>query len=77
MLNVAVYESEKFTAYLYPKKIVVCTKKQCFRITYDIFTNKHVMDTLKIAMLDGAIKTIPDIADFCVELKWVNCGKPC
>lgn len=77
MLNVAVYQSKNYTAYLYPKKIVICNKYQCFRVNYDGFKNKQYIDILKMAILDGVIHTPSDIADLSTELIWSDCGRPC
>lgn len=75
MKNVGVYESKDLVFYMYPKKIVVSTRLQSFRIIYDDYKHRRIMDRLKVEIISGRVNTIPDIADYCENnLVWENCG---
>lgn len=77
MYDVGVYVAKKFTAYMYPTSIVVCTNYQCFRISYDNYQSYIRLYELKLALFGGKIKDVVDIADHCKPyLKWENCSRP-
>lgn len=75
MIDVGVYETEKYTAYIYPKSIVICTSFQCFRITSDRYKTAYI-DMLVHEIIKGKIKRMDDFKTYNGELTWSNCGRP-
>lgn len=76
MDNVGIYRTKKFTAYIYPRNIVICTKYQAFRISYLTRSHKCLLDDLSIAIMRGRIKTLADLQTFNGVLVWENCSQP-
>lgn len=74
-MDVGIYKTEKYTAYLYPTKIVICSKMQCFKIVQDRY-NESLMNDLKLSILRGEIKRIDELRDYGGKLKWLNCYRP-
>lgn len=76
MKNVGIYEATRYTAYIYPKNVVISTKYQSFRITKP---NRHTinhLDELTLKIIKGDVKCVADIRDYNGELKWTNCNRP-
>lgn len=74
MDNVGVYTTAKYTAYIYPKKIIICTNMQCFRISYEQYQNQVYLDSLKLGILSGEIDSIYDFNTMGGRLKWNHCS---
>lgn len=71
MHNVPIYETDRLTFYMYPKSVIIKTNLQSVRISYDNYTFKKKLDSLKSAIKDGDIHTFIDVADICNnKLKW-------
>lgn len=73
MNNVGIYECSKYKAYIYPKKIVFCTKLQAFRIVPLNRHHKTCLEMLKKEVTSGDIRTIADIPCFEGRLVWEHC----
>lgn len=76
MNNVGIYQTEKFTAYIYHTKIVICTKYQSFKIVYEDRTGKAWLKKLKADIRLGTIKTVSDMPAGGKSLLWQNCSRP-
>jgi len=75
MQDVGVYNTEKLEFFMYPTKIIVCTKYQCFRVSYNEYKQVVYLNNLKLDILAGRIKSVVDIAEY-TKLKWENCERP-
>lgn len=76
MNSVGVYRSNKYTAYIYPKSVVICTNLQCVRITCGMWQNKHLLDSLIIDILRGKVVKLSDLKDCEGLLTWTHTSKP-
>lgn len=74
-MNVGIYETKKYTAYIYPTKIVICTRLQCMKVVQDRY-NESLLNDLKLSILRGEIKRIDELRDYGGRLKWLNCYRP-
>lgn len=70
-----IYKTEKYTAYIYPKSIVVCTGFQCFRISADRYKEMYI-DMLVHEIMKGKVKRLDDFRTYNGELVWSNCSRP-
>lgn len=76
-MNVGIYQADKYTAYFYPKNIVICTRPQAFRVRYLNPSDRVHLDEVKLAIINGDIKTVTDVVDVCNEfLIMEDCAKP-
>lgn len=76
-MEVGIYRTAKYTAYLYPKNIVICTRLQAFRVRCLNPSNRVHLDEVKLAIINGDIKTVTDVIDVCNKfLIMENCAKP-
>lgn len=74
--GVAIYRSESYSAYIYQKSIVICTKYQAFRISYKARSSRVFLDELALDIMDGKIGTLCDLKDFNGELRWNHTSIP-
>lgn len=74
-MNVGIYKTEKYTAYLYPTKIVISTRLQAFKVVQDR-SNESLINDMKLSILRGDIKRIDELRDYEGKLEWLNCSKP-
>lgn len=70
MQNVGVYETERYTAYIYHNKVLICTRLQTFRITTIQPCSKEALNSLKIDILNGKVKNIGELGTKEGKLKW-------
>lgn len=75
MIDVGVYQTNKYIAYIYIDSIVICTNLQCFRVRSDRYSEYYI-DQLKLDILNGKVTTLSDLKDYGGKLKWNNCYKP-
>lgn len=73
--DVGIYKTLRYTAYIYPKKIIICTHLQSFRIVCENYQSYVYLNHLKLAIINGEIRTITQIAEHTEKekLKWENC----
>lgn len=77
MDKVGVYKTGNLTFYMYPTKCVICTTFQCFKVEYEVYKDKAKLDRLKLAIINGKVKSVVDIADYTKgRLQWQNCSRP-
>lgn len=72
MDNVGVYHTGGLTFYIYPKKVIVCTTLQCFRIIITKPRTGRDMKTLRRKILAGQVNCLNDIASLTNNLTWEN-----
>lgn len=75
MQSVGVYHSDKYTAYFYPRSIVITTKYQSIRISADRY-NGHLLELLIVHILRGKIKRMDELRDYQGALIWTACTRP-
>lgn len=76
MINVGVYQTPKYTAYIYPKNIVVVTKYQAFRIANTNPKDRIFLDELALDLIHGRIQSFCDLRDFNGALRYTDTAIP-
>lgn len=74
--GVAVYETPRYTAYIYPRSIVISTKYQAFRITCSAWQNQACIDEIILNIIKGKVYALSELRDFNGMLRYQTCNKP-
>lgn len=74
MKDVGEYECSKYKAYIYPKKIVICTKLQVFRIICSSRLDKYYLECLKTDILSGKVDRLDNLPTHDGRLIWEACS---